>query len=97
MINDLKNINVSKKCLETLINNNDYDTLVSLSINKDIINENIRLLDSYGVENIDELFLNKYYIFVLKTEELVKKFSKFNIPVFIQIINNDLNAIDKIL
>lgn len=97
MINDLNEINVSKKCLETLKKTFDYDTLVSLALNKDIINKNIKLLDSYGIENVDELFFNKYYIFILKTEELTKKFSKFNIPVFVQIINNDINAIDKIL
>lgn len=46
---------------------------------------------------MNNLFLNKYYIFILKTEELVKKFSKYNIRVFVQIINNDINAINKIL
>lgn len=97
MIDDLNEINVSKKCLEALKQNLDYDTLVSIAFNKNIINENIKLLNSYGIENMDDLFLNKYYIFILKPEELVKKFSKYNIPVFVQIINNDINAIDKIL
>lgn len=26
---------------------------------------------------MDDLFLNKYYIFILKTEELAKKFPKY--------------------
>ena len=97
MIDNLSKIRVSTKCINKLKEIVSFDTLVSLSNNYENINCNIRLLSSYGIENMDELFLNKYYIFIEKTENLAKKFSKYNIPVFIQIINNDCNAIDNIM
>lgn len=97
MNDDLNKLNLSNRCLDIIKNTFDYDTLASIAINHEIVNDNIKLLTSYGIINIDDLFVEKYYIFILKTEELVKKFSKYNIPVFVQIINNDFNAIDKIL
>ena len=97
MIDNLSKIMVSTKCIDELKKIVDYDILVSLSCNYENINSNIKLLSSYGIENMDELFINKYYIFVEEPEKLVKKFSKYNIPVFIQIINNDCNAIDTIM
>lgn len=97
MIDNLSKIKVSTKCIDELKKSLDYDTLISLASNYNNINDNIKLLYSYGIENMDELFLNKYYIFVEETEKLVKKFAKYNIPVFIQIINNDCNAIDSII
>lgn len=96
MINDLNCLNVSEKCKNKLMEKEDYDTLYSIAFNKDVVNNNLKLFNSYGIENLEELFLNKPYIFIINTEKLVKKFSKFNIPVFVQIINNDFNAIDKI-
>mgnify|MGYP004545541683 CR=1 FL=1 len=97
MIDNLSKIRVSTKCIKELEKIIDYDTLVSLANNYENINCNIRLLSSYGVEDMDELFLNKYYIFTEKTEKIAKKFAKYNIPVFVQIINNDCNAIDSIM
>ena len=97
MIDNLSKIMVSTKCIDELKKIVDYDILVSLSCNYENKNSNIKLLSSYGIENMDELFINKYYIFVEEPEKLVKKFSKYNIPVFIQIINNDCNAIDTIM
>lgn len=97
MINNLSKILVSEKCIDRLEKSLDHDILISLSNNYKNINDNIKLLSSYGIENMDELFFNKYYIFVEETEKLAKKFAKYNIPVFVQIINNDCNAIDSII
>lgn len=96
MINDFNKLNVSKACLETIKNTFDYDRLVSIAYNVDIINTNIKMLKSYGIEDVEELFMEKDYIFLLKNEDLAKKFSKFNIPEFVKIINNDYSALDKI-
>lgn len=54
------------------------------------------MLKSYGLKDIDRFFIEKNYILMIKSELLAKKFSKFNIPVFMEIINNDYSAIDKI-
>lgn len=96
MINDINRLNISEECKNKLMEKEDYDILYSIAFNKDVVNNNLKLLSSYGIENLEKLFLNKPYIFIMNTEKLVKKFSKFNIPVFVQIINNDFNAIDKI-
>lgn len=97
MIENINKINVSKNCIEKLRDTLSYDELISIDSNYEIINNNIKLLQSYGIENMDELFLNKYYIFIEKTETLAKRFSKYNIPVYVQIINNDFSAIDEIM
>ncbi|CDA80790.1 unknown [Clostridium sp. CAG:594] len=97
MVNDdLKKINISKECLEVVKNTFDYDTIVSLAYNYENINNNIKMLKSYGLKDIDRFFIEKNHIFLIKSELLAKKFSKFNIPVFMEIINNDYSAIDKI-
>ena len=97
MVNDdLKKINISKECLEVVINTFDYDTIVSLAYNYENINNNIKMLKSYGLKDIDRFFIEKNHIFLIKSELLAKKFSKFNIPFFMEIINNDYSAIDKI-
>lgn len=97
MIENINKINVSKNCIEKLKNSLSYDELISIDSNYEIINNNIKLLQSYGIENMDELFLNRYHIFIEKTETLAKRFSKYNIPVYVQIINNDFSAIDEIM
>ena len=97
MVNDdLKKINISKECLEVVKNTFDYDTIVSLAYNYENINNNIKMLKSYGLKDIDRFFIEKNHIFLIKSELLAKKFSKFNIPEFMEIINNDYSAIDKI-
>ena len=94
MVNDdLKKINISKECLEVVKNTFDYDTIVSLAYNYENINNNIKMLKSYGLKDIDRFFIEKNHIFLIKSELLAKK---FNIPVFMEIINNDYSAIDKI-
>lgn len=97
MLDNLYKINISEECIDNLKNLVNNDILISLASNYEIINDNIKLLYSYGISNMEDLFLNKYFIFVKKTEDLVKKFSEFNIPVFIQMINEDCNMIDEML
>lgn len=97
MLDNLSKIEVNPESIEKIksfLNNN---VLISLASNYEKVNSNIRLFLSYGIEDIDELFINKYYAFLEDTNVLIKKFEKFNIPVFIEIINNDCNAIDDIL
>ncbi len=97
MMNNLEKIKVSNDCINNICKLVDSDVILSINNNYDLINKNIDLLQSYGIENIDEIFLNKYYIFLKETERLVKGFSKFNIPVLVNIINEDYNTIDEIL
>jgi len=97
MIDNLSKINVNPESIERIKSFLNNDILISLSSNYEKVNSNIRLFLSYGIEDIDELFINKYYAFLEDTNVLIKKFAKFNIPVFIEIINNDCNAIDDIL
>lgn len=96
MINDLYNINLPKKILKKIYDNIDHNIVLSLSINHQLVNDNIDLLKSYGIVNINELFSNKCEIFMLDTQNIVKKFSKFNIPVIVSLINKDINVIDEI-
>ena len=75
---------------------NEDSVLYNLSCIKDDCLKIINYLKELGIINIDELLLYELNLFYLDFEDVVKKFSKFNIPVFVDLINNDFTAIENI-
>ena len=54
------------------------------------------MLKSYGIKNINELILNRHYIFLKGKEKLSLEFSKFDIKIFVALINEDYTTIDEL-
>lgn len=73
-----------------------YDTVLNMACNYKVVKNNIEILKSFGITNIEDLLLNKDYIFTLDNNKLINYFKKFNIPNFVNLINNDYNVIDEI-
>lgn len=97
MIENMSLIGFSDEFIDEMINKIGYERVLNLACNYKKVHSNIDLLNSFGIKNINELLLNKSYVFLEETEEMVKKFSKFNIPVVVELINNDYNVIDEII
>ena len=47
-----------------------------------------------GLICIDELLINRIDLFLSSFEKFIKKLSKFNIPVLVQLVNMDYATID---
>ena len=96
MIQDIELIGVDKEVIDELIDKLDYSDVLNLACNYEIVKNNIDLLKSLGVKNIDDLLINRSSLFLEKSEKLRKKFSEFNIPVFVNLINMDYTVVDEL-
>lgn len=96
MIDNIDLIGVEEETINEMMENLGYDGVLALACNYKLVKKNIELLKSFGIKNINELLINRDYIFLNDTEQLVKGFSKFNIPVLVDLINEDYNVIDEI-
>lgn len=94
MIDFLKKVNISDAVLIDMIKNNNEAILFDLSCNEDDAIEIINYMRNIGITNIDELLIYRVDIFVLTFEQFIKRLSKFNIPVLINLINDDYTKID---
>ena len=96
MIEDLELIGLDEDLLEEMKQVLSYDNLLNLACNYKNVKESIELLKSYGIKNINELILNRHYIFLKGKEKLSLEFSKFDIKTFVALINEDYTTIDEL-
>ena len=96
MIDFLKTAGISEEVINTMYEMNEDNVLYNLSCIQDDCLKIIEYLKELGIQNIDELLLYELNIFYLEYDEIVKKISKFNIPVFVNLINNDYVVIENI-
>ena len=94
MIDLLKKYGISEETIAEILKNNDETLLYSLSCNIKNIERIIPYMESIGIKNIDNILIYKAEIFTLSFSEFIKKLSKFNIPVIVELINNDYTKID---
>ena len=97
MIENIKLIGLDENTIEEMYNTLGYDIVLSFACNYETVQKNINLLKSFGVNNIKQLLLNRENIFLMNNEELLKKFSKYNIPSLVNLINNDYTVVDEFL
>lgn len=94
MIDFLKKINIKEDVLIEIIKNNNPSALSSLSINEDECLKIINYMREIGIACIDELLINRIDLFLSSFDKFIKKLSKFNIPVLVQLVNTDYATID---
>lgn len=96
MIDFLRNIDISTETIDKIEKQNNDSILYDLSCNEEDCIKIINYFKNLGINNIDELLIYEIDIFKLSFEDIVKKFSNFNIPAFVKIINDDFVSIKHI-
>lgn len=94
MIDFLKEINIKDEVLVEIIKTNNPSALSSLSVNEEECLKIINYMKEIGLICIDELLINRIDLFLSSFEKFIKKLSKFNIPVLVQLVNMDYATID---
>ena len=97
MIENINKINLEEKVLEKAYEKLDYDLMLSLADNYELVNNNIEALKNFNLNCIDDLFLNMPYLFLYEKEKITKKLSKYNVAVVSKLINEDFAAIEDFL
>lgn len=97
MIENINKINLEEKVLEKAYEKLDYDLMLSLADNYELVNNNIEALKNFNLDCIDDLFLNMPYLFLYEKEKITKKLSKYNVAVVSKLINEDFSAIEDFL
>lgn len=97
MIENINKINLEEKVLEKAYEKLDYDLMLSLADNYELVNNNIESLKNFNLDCIDDLFLNMPYLFLYEKEKITKKLSKYNVAVVSKLINEDFAAIEDFL
>lgn len=96
MIENITKIGITSEFADKMIDRLGYNTVLNIACNYSLVKENINLLKSFGIKNIEDLLLNRSDIFLKNYDSLVKKFSKFNIPLLTKLINEDYTVIDEL-
>ena len=94
MIDFLKKVDIKEEVLIEIVKNNNPSSLSSLSINEEECLKIINYMKEMGLTCIDELLINRIDLFLSSFDKFVKKLSKFNIPVLVQLTNTDYATID---
>ena len=93
MIDFLKRCNISTYTIKEL--SKKYSSqLFNLNCNQDECIKVIEYLREIGINNVEELLINKIHLFYETKEDLIKLFSKHNILDLVQRINADYNEVD---
>lgn len=96
MIDNLDKLKFNKEELEYIKDNLNYDTLVNVSFNYELVNSNIELLNSIGLTDLEDIFVTFTEFFLNDKEVNLKKFSKFNISALVSLINEDFTVFNEI-
>lgn len=94
MLEDIKKLAFDSKFNNEIVDKLGYDLTLNVACNYNLVNKNIESLKSLGINNIETIFLNRTHLFLIPNEVLVKKFSKYNIPVIAGLIKEDYTIID---
>ena len=96
MIDNLDKLKFNKEELEYIKDNLNYDTLVNVSFNYELVNNNIELLNSIGLTDLEDIFVTFTEFFLNDKEVNLKKFSKFNISALVSLIKEDYTVFNEI-
>lgn len=96
MIDFLKKKDIQDEIIKEISNYNSKTSLFDLSCNEEDCLKIINYFQEIGIQNIADLLIYRIDIFKMNFQDLLKKFSKFNIPVFVSLINDDFIAIDNL-
>ena len=94
MIDFLKDANITDDTIIEIMKNNNEASLFNLSCNDEDAIQIINYMRGIGITNIDELLIYRIDIFFITFEQFIKRLSKFNVPVLVNLINDNYANID---
>mgnify|MGYP001660048502 FL=1 len=94
MIDFLKDANITDDTIIEIMKNNNEASLFNLSCNDEDAIQIINYMRGIGITNIDELLIYRIDIFFLTFEQFIKRLSKFNVPILVNLINDNYANID---
>lgn len=94
MIDFLKDANITDDTIIEIMKNNNEASLFNLSCNDEDAIQIINYMRGIGITNIDELLIYRIDIFFITFEQFIKRLSKFNVPILVNLINNNYANID---
>ena len=97
MIQDIELIGVGKNLIEKLMKNLEYDEVLCLACNHENVKKIIDFFKNIGIRNIDELLLNRYYIFLKDSDSIINTFNNIDLVNTILKINDSYEYIDEII
>lgn len=94
MIDFLKDANITDDIIIEIMKNNNEASLFNLSCNDEDAIQIINYMRGIGITNIDELLIYRIDIFFITFEQFIKRLSKFNVPILVNLINDNYANID---
>ena len=89
MIENINLINIDADKIEEIKLKLSDDILLNIACNYDLVNDNIKLLKSYGIDNIDELLINRPHIFLKDTNYLLNAFNDSDVEIYCNSSSNE--------
>ena len=96
MLEDIKLIGLNNDELDEVINELDFNTILSMACNYKKIKENIHIFKSIGINNIVDLLIYKNNVFFVDSDLLIEKLSKISVLDFVDAVNSDYFIIDEL-
>ena len=96
MIDFLNDIGITFDTIKKIEKFNNNSSLFEIANNKEECIKIIDYLKELGITCIDELLIYEIDLFKKDLDYIIKKISKFNIPVFVNIVNDEYIAIENI-
>lgn len=90
----LRELNFSDEVINKIEIANDKSLIFNFICSKDNVIKNIEYLRSIGVEVIELLLVYRIELFLISHVELEKVIETFEVPTLVQLINEDINAVN---
>lgn len=89
---------LDEKAIAKMLSLNEESLINSFSMYEDEACKIIEYLKTINVNNntIENLIIYMPFTFMMEYEKFVKKISRFNIPEFVKLLNNDFVIMDRI-
>ena len=93
-MNFLKELGVLEDTIYRIEMANDRALVFNFICSKDIVCENIEYFKSIGIEVIELLLIYRLEFFLIDPEKMRKAFESYETKTLVQLINEDINAIN---
>ena len=93
-MNFLKKYGITEEIIEKIKTKNDPSQITMLLHNEEEVEEIIEYFQKIGITVVDELLISRLDIFFHEVEAIKNEFNKYNIEVLVNLINEDINAIN---
>ncbi len=91
MLNYLKEFDLSDEVIENILKSNDLNIIKNLELMKKNVKEVINYLYDLGVNNIENILLNRIDLFCLPLKLIKQNFTKLNEDMLVDILNNSVD------